>query len=77
MWRIYGFVLNEMHPSVYSLQLHLENQQAVTFYISKNLTHLVNNDFSAKSMLTEFFSRNKVDDNAQRLLYKEYPEQYV
>ncbi|XP_059446564.1 uncharacterized protein LOC132178128 [Corylus avellana] len=66
-----------MHPSVYSLQLHLENQQAISFCKSDNLTHLVNNDTSAKSMLTEFFSKNKVDENAQRLLYKEYPEHYV
>ncbi|XP_042972765.1 uncharacterized protein LOC122304568 [Carya illinoinensis] len=26
MWRIYGFTLNEMYPSVYSLHLHLEDQ---------------------------------------------------
>jgi hypothetical protein len=45
MWRIYGFTLNEMYPFVYSLQLHLENQQYVTFNKSDNLTHVVNNDF--------------------------------
>jgi hypothetical protein len=52
MWRIYGFTLNEMYQSIYSLQLHLENQQYVTFNKSDNLTHVVNNDFLAKSMLT-------------------------
>jgi hypothetical protein len=77
MWRIYSFVLNKMQPSVYSLQLLLENQQAVTFCKSYNLTHLVNNDILAKSMLIEFFSRNKVDKNAQRLSYKEYLEHYI
>ena len=61
---------------LFSLQLHLENQQAITFCKSDNLTHLVN-DILEKSMLTEFFSRNNVDKNAQRLLYKEYPEHYV
>ncbi|XP_042972733.1 uncharacterized protein LOC122304524 [Carya illinoinensis] len=26
MWRIYGFIVNEMYPSVYSLHLHLEDK---------------------------------------------------
>ncbi|XP_042944678.1 uncharacterized protein LOC122278566 [Carya illinoinensis] len=25
MWRIFGFIINEVHPAVYSLHLHLEN----------------------------------------------------
>ncbi|KAL5550911.1 hypothetical protein UlMin_001087 [Ulmus minor] len=30
VWRIYSFILNENHPSVFMLQLHLENQQLIT-----------------------------------------------
>nr|XP_027114315.1 uncharacterized protein LOC113732586 [Coffea arabica] len=30
-WRIYEFRLNEMTPSVYTLQVHLPNQQLVSF----------------------------------------------
>jgi hypothetical protein len=77
MWRIYGFGLNDIYPSVYILQLHLEDQQTVSFFKSDNLTYIVNNDLSAKSMLTEFFCRNKVDENAQKLLYKGFLEHYV
>ncbi|XP_062100814.1 uncharacterized protein LOC133806740 [Humulus lupulus] len=31
MWRIYGFVINEMYPAVYRLHLHLEDQQSNHF----------------------------------------------
>ncbi|KAG6645201.1 hypothetical protein CIPAW_08G106200 [Carya illinoinensis] len=77
MWRIYGFIINEVHPAVYNLHLHLENQHQVTFRAHENLTNVINSDLSAKSMLTEFFSTNQVDQNARRLLYKEFPEFYV
>ncbi|KAG7984548.1 hypothetical protein I3843_04G165900 [Carya illinoinensis] len=55
MWRIFGFIVNEVHPAVYSLHLHLENQHQVTFRAHENLTNVMNSDLSAKSMLTEFF----------------------
>ncbi|KAG2679258.1 hypothetical protein I3760_11G043200, partial [Carya illinoinensis] len=37
----------------------------------------MNSDLSAKSMLTEFFATNQVDQNARKLLYREFPEFYV
>ncbi|XP_042980082.1 uncharacterized protein LOC122310265 [Carya illinoinensis] len=77
MWRIYGFIINEVHPAVYSLHLHLENQHQVTFPAHENLNNVINSDLYAKSMLTEFFSTNRVDENARKLLYKEFPEFYV
>ncbi|XP_042963997.1 uncharacterized protein LOC122297994 [Carya illinoinensis] len=60
MWRIYGFIINEVHPAVYSLHLHLENQHQVTFRAHENLNNVISSDLSAKSMLTEFFSTNQV-----------------
>ncbi|XP_042954753.1 uncharacterized protein LOC122291181 [Carya illinoinensis] len=77
MWRIYGFIVNEMYPAVYSLHLHLEDQHQVTFRENENLINVLNSDRSAKSMLTEFFALNRVDENARTLLYKEFPEFYV
>ncbi|XP_042962776.1 uncharacterized protein LOC122297053 [Carya illinoinensis] len=77
MWRIFGFIINEVHLAVYSLHLHLENQHQVTFRAHENLTNVINSNFSAKSMLTEFFATNQVDQNAKKLLYKEFPEFYV
>ncbi|XP_041007529.1 uncharacterized protein LOC121252111 [Juglans microcarpa x Juglans regia] len=77
MWRIYGFILNEMYPSVYSLHLHLEDQHLVAFHAHNDLNNVLRYDFTAKSMLTEFFSTNQANDNARRLLYKEFPEAFV
>ncbi|KAG6702148.1 hypothetical protein I3842_07G019400 [Carya illinoinensis] len=77
MWRIYGFIVNEMYPAVYSLHLHLEDKHQVTFRANEDLINVLNSDRSAKSMLTEFFALNRVDENARTLLYKEFPEFYV
>ncbi|XP_042968040.1 uncharacterized protein LOC122301037 [Carya illinoinensis] len=77
MWRIFGFIVNEVHPVVYSLHLHLENQHQVTFRTHENLTKVMNSDLSAKSMLTEFFATNQIDQNARKLLYREFSEFYV
>ncbi|KAG6629755.1 hypothetical protein CIPAW_14G107300 [Carya illinoinensis] len=77
MWRIYGFIVNEMYPSVYSLHLHLEDKHQVTFRANEDLINVLNSDRSAKSMLTEFFALNQVDENARTLLYKEFLEFYV
>ncbi|KAG7997505.1 hypothetical protein I3843_01G214600 [Carya illinoinensis] len=68
MWRIYGFIVNEMYPSVYSLHLHLEDKHQVTFRANEDLINVLNSDRSAKSMLTEFFALNQVDENARTLV---------
>ncbi|XP_042958175.1 uncharacterized protein LOC122293757 [Carya illinoinensis] len=60
MWRIYGFIVNEMYPSVYSLHLHLEDKHQVTFRANEDLINVLNSDRSAKSMLTEFFALNQI-----------------
>ncbi|XP_062113696.1 uncharacterized protein LOC133824737 [Humulus lupulus] len=77
MWRIYGFIINEMSPAVYSLHLHLEDQHPVTFQANDDLINILNLDRSRKTMLTQFFALNRVNENAKRLLYKQIPEYYV
>ncbi|KAL5575313.1 hypothetical protein UlMin_017012 [Ulmus minor] len=77
MWRIYGFTLNEMHPSVITLQLHLEDKQLITFRKSENVEKVINNNFSSRYMLTEYFHMNKTDKKARCLLYKQFPEHFV
>ncbi|XP_060962816.1 uncharacterized protein LOC115724117 isoform X1 [Cannabis sativa] len=77
MWRIYGFIVNEMSPAVYNLHLHLKNQHTVTFQGNSDLSNIANSEHYKKSMLTEFFELNKVDENARMLLYRQIPEYYV
>ncbi|KAK2665791.1 hypothetical protein Ddye_004365 [Dipteronia dyeriana] len=77
MWRIYGFILNEIHPTVYSLQLHLEDKQLVTFKKSDSLSNVLRSDLSSRTMLAKFFRLNKSNNQAQTLLYKNIPEYFV
>ncbi|XP_062099786.1 uncharacterized protein LOC133805610 [Humulus lupulus] len=66
-----------MSPAVYSLHLHLEDQHPVTFQANDDLINILNLDHSRKTMLTQFFALNRVDENAKKLLYKQIPEYYV
>ncbi|XP_060202830.1 uncharacterized protein LOC132631247 [Lycium barbarum] len=78
MWRLFAFPISEMNPSVYHLQLHLKEQQYVSFKTTASLNSVLNNPTTAKTMLTEFFSMNATSavTNELSLLYKEFP-QYV
>ncbi|KAL3532518.1 hypothetical protein ACH5RR_006039 [Cinchona calisaya] len=58
VWRIFKFKMNEMTPSIYTLQLHLPGQQIVSFHKNTSLSSLVDNIDFSKTMLTEFFHMN-------------------
>ncbi|KAL5542547.1 hypothetical protein UlMin_010257 [Ulmus minor] len=77
MWMIYRFVLNEMHPTIYSLHLHLENKQLVNFRTCDNLLNIANLDLYSRSMLTEFFKMNSMNEMARTLLYSDFHEYFV
>nr|XP_016507198.1 PREDICTED: uncharacterized protein LOC107824907 [Nicotiana tabacum] len=79
VWRLFGFPISEMSPSVYRLQLHLEGQQFVSFKSNTDIQTIVNNPMIKKPMLTEFFYMNDSDEDAKELnlLYKEFPEYFV
>lgn len=64
MWRIYGFVLGEIYPTVMSLQLHLEDQQLNSFRKYDNLARIINDDSSSRTMLTEYFRMNQTNKEA-------------
>ncbi|XP_019233403.1 PREDICTED: uncharacterized protein LOC109214007 [Nicotiana attenuata] len=78
-WRLFGFPISEMTPSVFHLQLHLEGQQFVSFKSIENVDRILSNPMIRKTMLTEFFVMNRTDKNAMQLLllYKEFPEYFV
>ncbi|XP_070009380.1 uncharacterized protein [Nicotiana sylvestris] len=78
-WHLFGFPINEMTPSVYHLQLHLEGQQFVSFKSASSINSIMNNPMIRKTMLTEFFAMNKTNKDAIKLnlLYKEFPQYFV
>ncbi|XP_059291269.1 uncharacterized protein LOC132044772 isoform X2 [Lycium ferocissimum] len=79
MWRLFAFPISEMNPAVYHLQLHLKEQQYVSFKTTATLNSVLNNPTTAKTMLTEFFSMNATNAvaNELNLLYKEFPQYFV
>ncbi|XP_060216268.1 uncharacterized protein LOC132643752 [Lycium barbarum] len=48
VWRLFGFAISEMSPSVYRLQLHLEDQQFVSFKSNADINKIVNNPMIKK-----------------------------
>lgn len=66
-----------MHPSVINLQLHLPNQQLVSYWENQNLQQLIGFEYASKTMLTQYFQMCQTNEDARKLLYKEFPEYYV
>jgi len=79
VWRLLGFAISEMSPSIYRLQLHLQDQQFVSFRSNTNINTIMNNPMIRKTMLTKIFYMNKTDKYAieLNLLYKQFPEYFV
>jgi len=78
-WRLFGFPISEMTPTIYHLQLHLEGHQFISFKSSETVNRILNNPMIRKTMLTEFFAMNRTNEHAiaMQLLYKEFPEHFV
>ncbi|KAL6847111.1 hypothetical protein ACP4OV_022964 [Aristida adscensionis] len=76
IYRIFGFALFGIYPSVLQLQLHLPNMQYVTYDEFDNLEDVVNRPSSSMTILTEYFKMNRVDSYASTLLYTDFPEHY-
>nr|XP_027108929.1 uncharacterized protein LOC113728764 [Coffea arabica] len=75
IWRIYRFLLFQIHPAV----IHLQNCQPLNFREDQDLRDIVANRFAKRTMLTEFFYMNSTDSLTQNLkcTYKQFPEHFV
>ncbi|XP_056695184.1 uncharacterized protein [Spinacia oleracea] len=51
-WRIFGFDLLEMSPSVLPLQIHLTNLQTIQVIPHENLDEIISNDKRSRTQLT-------------------------
>ncbi|CAG8448893.1 14395_t:CDS:2, partial [Cetraspora pellucida] len=76
-WRIFGFDMSHIYPSVIRLQIHLPNQQNITFSEKSNLSNVLADEQNQKTMLTEYFEMNKIDTEAKNYTYLEFPRYYV
>ena len=77
LWRIYGFDLSQIFPSVRQLQLHLPNMHMVSFQAGANMNDVLSEEGASKTMLTEYFEANKKYELARGILYKDFPASFV
>ncbi|GJY16157.1 hypothetical protein Tco_0386579 [Tanacetum coccineum] len=77
MWRIYGFPLSNIHPSIMPLQVHLPNNQFITFKENDVLTDILKRERNNRSMLISLFELNQTGTQARQYLYKDIPKHYT
>ena len=56
------------------MQVHLPGMHMVPFNDDDNIEDVLERTRNQRSMLTEFFRMNSEDPNAQKYLYREFPE---
>jgi hypothetical protein len=59
LWRIYGFDICHISPSVRQLQLHLPNMHMLAFDANKDLREVLDKEDAGRSMLTAYFEANR------------------
>jgi hypothetical protein len=77
LWRIYGFQLSKIHPSVLQLQLHLPNMHMVSYNGKENISNVISREGADRSMLTAYFEANNQNVKERGILYRDFPEHYL
>ncbi|CAL1358645.1 unnamed protein product [Linum trigynum] len=77
MWRLYEFPIHERTPSVVCLPVHLKDQQSVAYDPDASLQSVVEDQEKAKTLLTEYFTLNRVDPHARSLTYADIPTAFT
>ena len=75
VWRIFHFPLQDRHPAVQRLDVHLEHQQRVIFQDGQADAVVAKGE--PRTTLTEFFKSNAADNTAKQYFYHEFPEHYT
>ncbi|XP_022875705.1 uncharacterized protein LOC111394171 [Olea europaea var. sylvestris] len=68
---------DQIYPTVYALQLHIKDHQHVTYNSKDDLSVIIGNEYTRRTMLTEFFRMNEVNEFARTLLYRDFPTHFV
>ena len=78
-WRIFGFDLNEMSPSVQKLAIHMPNEQYVVYDPDRVTTNADLREMmssQSKTTLTAFFELNQRDPEARHIKYPDILTKY-
>ncbi|KAI7958205.1 hypothetical protein MJO29_006422 [Puccinia striiformis f. sp. tritici] len=76
-WRIFSFKPSATYASMNRLDIHLPDQHQVTSSQDEQLENVIERGAEAKTMLTGYFARNRIDANARRLKYAKFPQHYT
>ncbi|KAJ6957546.1 hypothetical protein NC653_039492 [Populus alba x Populus x berolinensis] len=77
VWRLLQFPIHSRSPPVERLQIHLPLHQNVVYSGNESLPSILQKPGIEKTMLTEWFTRNRTDHEARQLYYSEFPHKYV
>ncbi|CAH1421996.1 unnamed protein product [Lactuca virosa] len=76
-WRIYGYDVHYMSPSVMRLPFHLPDQQQLVYSADDDIDDVLKNPSVASSMFTSSMECNQVYKQATDLTYVEFPTKFV
>ena len=79
LWRLYLFSMHEESPNIVRLQLHLPNQQLITWNEdnAQNAQAVVEEQGNKDTTLTAYFKANVDYPHARLLLYQDFPSKFV
>ena len=77
VWHLLQFPIHSRSPSVERLQIHLPLHQNVVYSGNESLPSILKKPGIEKTMLTEWFTRNRIDHEARQLYYSEFPHKYI
>ena len=76
-WRIYGFDIHYGFPPVERLPFHEEGKQPVIFETTECIDYTLEKATVNDTKFVSWMQTNKTDEKARKLLYHEFPEDYV
>ena len=79
LWRIYHFHMHDEHPNVVRLQIHLPNEQMVSWEqnAAQNLQQVAVQAAEKYTTLTGYFKVNEEFSKAHNYLYQDFPMHFV
>ncbi len=76
-WRIFSFRLHQEEPNVVRLQVHLPDEQLITYDENDSPEEVLAAAEARTTTLLQWFELNKRDPNACQYLYQETPAHYT
>ncbi|KAM0859110.1 hypothetical protein ACQ4PT_047400 [Festuca glaucescens] len=76
-WRMFAFDIHGRAPSVERLVVHMPNMNRVIYHEDVALQDLVDDPLRYNTMLTEWFTANRLYSDARQLTYLEFPSAWT